>query len=40
MQEHAVTVAGKRYEMNEPYFVLATQNPIEQREHIPYLKPN
>jgi MoxR-like ATPase len=29
MQEHAVTVAGVRYEMPEPFFVLATQNPIE-----------
>ena len=35
MQEHAVTVAGKRYEMNEPYFVLATQNPIEQEGTYP-----
>ena len=40
MQEHAVTVAGKRYEMNQPYFVLATPKPNEQEEHIPYLKPN
>ncbi|MGQ9879981.1 MAG: AAA family ATPase [Armatimonadota bacterium] len=29
MQEHAVTVAGVRYELREPFFVLATQNPIE-----------
>ncbi len=29
MQEHAVTVAGVRYELPEPFFVLATQNPIE-----------
>lgn len=35
MQEHAVTVAGKRYKMNEPYFVLATQNPIEQEGTYP-----
>lgn len=35
MQEHAVTVAGKSYEMNEPYFVLATQNPIEQEGTYP-----
>ena len=30
MQEHQTTVAGKTYVMQEPYFVLATQNPIEQ----------
>ncbi len=29
MQEHQVTVAGKRYILDEPFFVLATQNPIE-----------
>ncbi len=29
MQEHQVTVAGKRYVLQEPFFVLATQNPIE-----------
>ena len=29
MQEHAVTVSGKRYPLEEPFFVLATQNPIE-----------
>jgi len=29
MQEHQVTVAGKRYVLEEPFFVLATQNPIE-----------
>jgi MoxR-like ATPase len=29
MQEHQVTVAGKRYPLTEPFFVLATQNPIE-----------
>ncbi len=29
MQEHQVTVAGKRYPLQEPFFVLATQNPIE-----------
>ncbi len=29
MQEHQVTVAGKRYVLDEPFFVLATQNPIE-----------
>ena len=30
MQEHTVTVAGKTYKLPEPFFVLATQNPIEQ----------
>jgi MoxR-like ATPase len=29
MQEHAVTVAGERRPLPEPFFVLATQNPIE-----------
>ena len=29
MQEHQVTVAGKVYRLEEPFFVLATQNPIE-----------
>ena len=29
MQEHQVTVAGTRYPLEEPFFVLATQNPIE-----------
>jgi MoxR-like ATPase len=29
MQEHTVTVANKTYALPEPYFVLATQNPIE-----------
>lgn len=29
MQEHQVTAAGKRYPLREPFFVLATQNPIE-----------
>jgi len=29
MQEHQVTVAGQRYLLEEPFFVLATQNPIE-----------
>lgn len=30
MQEHTVTVMGKSYQLSEPFFVLATQNPIEQ----------
>jgi MoxR-like ATPase len=29
MQEHAVTVAGVQHRLKEPFFVLATQNPIE-----------
>ncbi len=29
MQERAVTVAGKRYALDEPFMVLATQNPLE-----------
>jgi MoxR-like ATPase len=29
MQEHAVTVAGVRYQLPEPFCVIATQNPIE-----------
>lgn len=29
MQERAVTVAGKRYELEQPFMVLATQNPLE-----------
>lgn len=30
MQEHRVTVVGRTYTLEEPFFVLATQNPIEQ----------
>jgi len=30
MQEKNVTAAGKKYELDKPFFVLATQNPIEQ----------
>lgn len=29
MQEHQVTAGGQRFELEEPFFVLATQNPIE-----------
>jgi len=29
MQEHQVTAAGQRHQLEEPFFVLATQNPIE-----------
>jgi MoxR-like ATPase len=35
MQEYAVTAAGKRYELDRPFFVLATQNPIEQEGTYP-----
>jgi MoxR-like ATPase len=35
MQERAVTAAGKRYELGKPFFVLATQNPIEQEGTYP-----
>jgi MoxR-like ATPase len=29
MQEHSVTIAGHRHRLEEPFFVLATENPIE-----------
>lgn len=35
MQEHAVTATGKTYRLDEPFFVLATQNPIEQEGTYP-----
>jgi MoxR-like ATPase len=35
MQEYAVTIAGQRYELPKPFFVLATQNPIEQEGTYP-----
>ena len=35
MQEKAITAAGKRYELSQPFFVLATQNPIEQEGTYP-----
>jgi MoxR-like ATPase len=35
MQEHAVTAAGRRYTLDPPFFVLATQNPIEQEGTYP-----
>ncbi len=35
MQEHAVTVGGKTFRLQEPFFVLATQNPIEQEGTYP-----
>jgi MoxR-like ATPase len=35
MQEHQVTVGGRRHPLPEPFFVLATQNPIEQEGTYP-----
>jgi MoxR-like ATPase len=35
MQEHQVTVGGIRHRLSEPFFVLATQNPIEQEGTYP-----
>lgn len=35
MQEHNVTIAGETYKLKEPFFVLATQNPIEQEGTYP-----
>ena len=35
MQEHRVTVAGRSYDLPSPFFVLATQNPIEQEGTYP-----
>ncbi len=35
MQEGTVTVAGTRYELEKPFFVMATQNPIEQEGTYP-----
>ncbi|MCB0730102.1 MAG: MoxR family ATPase [Ignavibacteriae bacterium] len=35
MQEHNVTAAGTKYLLEEPFFVLATQNPIEQEGTYP-----
>ena len=35
MQEHEVTVAGKTYKLEQPFFVMATQNPIEQEGTYP-----
>ena len=35
MQEHSVTIGGKTYSLDEPFFVLATQNPIEQEGTYP-----
>lgn len=35
MQEYAVTIGGKKYPLARPFFVLATQNPIEQEGTYP-----
>lgn len=35
MQERAITVAGQNYKLDAPFFVLATQNPIEQEGTYP-----
>jgi MoxR-like ATPase len=35
MQEHGVTSGGTRYKLTEPFFVMATQNPIEQEGTYP-----
>ena len=35
MQEYAVTYAGKKYQLDKPFFLLATQNPIEQSGTFP-----
>jgi MoxR-like ATPase len=35
MQEHRVTAGGNEYPLNEPFLVLATQNPIEQEGTYP-----
>jgi MoxR-like ATPase len=35
MQEHEVSAAGETYKLDEPFFVLATQNPIEQEGTYP-----
>lgn len=35
MQEHKVTVVGRNYQLPQPFFVLATQNPIEQEGTYP-----
>jgi len=35
MQEHSVTVGGRTYKLEQPFFVLATQNPVEQEGTYP-----
>ena len=36
MQERQITTAGKKYPLDNPFFVLATQNPIEQEGTYPF----
>jgi MoxR-like ATPase len=35
MQEYQITIGGKRHQLDQPFFVLATQNPIEQEGTYP-----
>ena len=35
MQEHSVTIGGQTFQLEEPFFVLATQNPVEQEGTYP-----
>lgn len=35
MQEYSVTISGQKYQLDRPFFVLATQNPIEQEGTYP-----
>lgn len=35
MQEHKVTIVGRTYQLDPPFFVLATQNPVEQEGTYP-----
>ena len=39
MQERTVTNSGQTYKLDEPFFVLATQNPIEQEGTYPLPEP-
>ena len=40
MQEYQVTAGNKTFELDQPFLVFATQNPIEQEGTIPYRKRN
>jgi len=40
MQEHTVTSSGTKYTLKEPFFVMATQNPIEQEGHTRCRRPS
>jgi MoxR-like ATPase len=40
MQEKSVTSAGHHFKLDKPFFVLATQNPIEQEGTYPFPKPS